>query len=57
MFSTKFRGLLVAIPLLLVAGRACPENGAVPAPPVLSAAQIVEQMQLHNQARNEELKH
>jgi hypothetical protein len=49
--------VVIAVLILLVVGKVWPEiEGSVP-PANLSAAQIVDEMQRHNQARNEMLKH
>ena len=57
MLNGKIRGLAVASVLLFGACVTWPEKAAdLLTPPNLSAAQIVDRMQLHNQARNEELK-
>ena len=56
MFFKTTRRLAVALFFVLIAGASWPENGAAQ-PPNLTAAQIVDQMQRHNQARNQELKH
>ncbi len=57
MLSWKTRGLAAGVALILAAGvilRA--EKGDSLPPAILNAAQIVDQMQVHNQARNDELK-
>jgi hypothetical protein len=51
------KSLLVAMAFVSLATGARPENGNFGMPGGLSAAQIVEQMQSHDQARNLELKH
>jgi hypothetical protein len=56
MLSWKTRGLAAGIVLILAAGVIRAEKGDSLPPAILNAAQIVDQMQLHNQARNEELK-
>jgi hypothetical protein len=56
MLSWKTRGLAAGIVLILAAGVIGAEKGDSLPPAILNAAQIVDQMQLHNQARNEELK-
>lgn len=56
MLSWKTRGLAAGIVLILAAGVIRAEKGDSLPPAILNAAQIVDQMQHHNQARNEELK-
>src|SRR5580658_8568129 len=50
------RGLLPALVFALAAELACPANSPASAPEDLTAAQIVQQIQRHNQARADELK-
>ncbi len=56
MLSWKTRGLAAGVVLILAAGVVRAEKGESLPPAILNAAQIVDQMQLHNLARNEELK-
>jgi hypothetical protein len=56
MSSWKFQSLAAAAVLLFVSAGAWTVKAELLPPPTLSAAQIVDQMQLHNQARNLELK-
>jgi len=58
MSKNRGRGLLLsAVFFALMAGPVWPQNAGAILPAVLTAAQIVEQMQRHNQARSEALKH
>lgn len=57
MFTRTFRGLPIAFLFLLMASGAWSQSRDSVQPTTLSAAQIVEQMQRHNQLRNQELKH
>jgi hypothetical protein len=57
MFFPQCRGLLLATVFLAITARTWPEDAAAVSAPVLSSAQIVEQMRLHDQARTSELKH
>ena len=56
MHSSKIRSLAVGVVWILAAGAAWAEKGDLLPPAILNAAQIVDQMQVHNQARNDELK-
>ncbi|MFZ0746622.1 MAG: hypothetical protein WAM85_19600 [Terracidiphilus sp.] len=56
MLSCKIRCLAIGVVSLFAAGVTWSEKAELLPPPTLSAAQIVEQMQVHNQARNEALK-
>jgi hypothetical protein len=53
----RSRSLLLAALFLLMGGSAWPENPSLLVPENLSSTKIVEQMQSHNRARDEELKH
>jgi hypothetical protein len=57
MFFQQGRGVFWAMALILVARGVCAENAETGSPSGLSAAQIVERMQSHNQAQTEELKY
>ena len=60
MFTVQGRGLLLALIMFSIAGEAGPVSAQTPSsafPPALTAAQIVEQMQAHDQARARTLKH
>ena len=56
MLSWKVKSLAAGVVLVLAAGVVRAETRDALPPANLNAAQIVDQMQLHNQARNEELK-
>ena len=51
------RSLFLAVVFASMAGVIWPEDAVAPSNSALTAAQIVEQIQLHSQARTEELKH
>jgi hypothetical protein len=57
MFFPGARGIFAAAAIIAMAAAAWPEGDATAPGSQLSAAQIVEQMQLHDQARAQELKH
>jgi hypothetical protein len=57
MFFPGARGIFVAAAIVAMAAAAGPEDDATVSASQLSAAQIVEQMQLRDQARTRELKH
>jgi hypothetical protein len=57
MFFPHGRGLLLAVFFLSIAAGAGPESAPPSTAAQLSSAQIVEQMQIHDQARARELKH
>jgi hypothetical protein len=57
MFSFRGQGLFLALVFLTIAAGAAPETAPIPADPALSPAQIVEQMQAHDQARARALRH
>ncbi len=57
MFFPRGRVLPLAAFFLAMAAWAVPGNAPAPPPAPLTAAQIVEQMQLHDKARTRELKH
>jgi hypothetical protein len=47
----------MALLFILMANGVCPEGADLPSPSPLTATQIADQMQRHNQARSEKLKH
>jgi hypothetical protein len=60
MFPKKFRGALLVLALFIPAGELCAAfaaTGGAGSLTGLSSAEVVEQMQRHNQARTDELKH
>jgi hypothetical protein len=57
MFSNCGKNLAVSVLFVFMAGGICPEDAHTPSAPALTAAQVVDQMQRHNQARNEKLKY
>lgn len=56
MLSSKIRSLAVGVVLILASAATWAEKGDSLPRAILNAAQIVNQMQAHNQARNDELK-
>jgi hypothetical protein len=56
MFFPKCKGLFWAIALVCSATRVLPENPGAGSPGAVSSAEIVDQMQRHNQARTDDLK-
>ncbi len=57
MCSLRIRGIVLAAALLAIATETWTEDAATVLSPGMTPAQIVEQMQLHDGARNLELKH
>ena len=53
----RIRNSLAAVVLVFMASGICSGNAQTPSPTALTAAQIVDRMQRHNQARTEKLKH
>jgi hypothetical protein len=53
----RARNLLIAPVFVLMASGIHPENQKTPSPSALNSAQIVDEMQRHNQARSEKLRH
>ncbi len=57
MLSWKTRGLALGVVFVFAAAEGWSEKAELLPPPVLTAAQIVDQMAVHNRARNDTLKH